>query len=261
MRENDGLDLVSIRLVTDTKIGTGIRVTSPADAVQVATDLIQDMDREFLTLINMKTDGTPVNCGIVSVGTLDSSLVNVRELMKTSILSNSAAIILLHNHPGGSLRPSKEDIQITNKIQIACELMDIAFYDHLIVGGTHGNLYSMREQKRIEPANLSYTKDIQGLHFDRLLMVDETDYQEKTVTNIIDNYFLTPDRSGVTYKDRLMEGYEVMQSIVTDLEKASGADSILSCKLREAADKEGILEDPLAVAERNQITRHFGKSR
>lgn len=254
MHKTDGLELVSIRLVTDTKIGTGIRVTSPADAVQVVTDLIQDMDREFLTLINLKRDGTPVNCSIISVGTLDSSLVNVRELMKASVLSNSAAILLLHNHPSGSLKPSKEDIQITNKIQMGCELMDIVFYDHLIVGGIHGSIYSMREQEKIKPTNLSYPEDIRDLQFDSLL-TDEAELMEKTVTNMIEHYFLIPDRRGLTYKDRLQEGYLLMQSVVTDLERASGADSTLSCKLREVAGKEGI------VAERNQTIRHFGKSR
>lgn len=243
METETGLDLVSIRLVTDHRVGSGIRIRVPEDAVRLVSEVIRDMDREYLCLVNLKMDGTPVNCSILSIGTLNSALINVRELMKVSVLSNSAAILLLHNHPGGSLEPSREDIQITNKIQMACELMDIRFYDHLIVGGMTGSLYSMRREERIEPTDLSYARDIRELQFSPLL-IDEAKWKEKTVTNMINNYFLTPDRQGVTYKDRLTEGYELMQSIIEELEQAAGAEPALSRKLKETAGKEGILEEP-----------------
>ena len=252
-----GLDMVSVRLVTDHRVGAGIRIRVPEDAVRLVSDVIRDMDREFFCLVNLKMDGTPVNCSIVSIGTLDSALVNVRELMKVSVLSNSAAILLLHNHPGGTLEPSREDIQLTNKIQMACELMDIRLYDHLIVGGMTGTLYSMRRNEKIEPADLSYTGDIRELQFDPLL-TDEADFTEKTVTNMINNYFLTPDRQGVTYKDRLAEGYELMQSIVEELEQAAGAEPALSRKPKETAGKEGILEEPPAGTGRNPAARQMG---
>ncbi len=257
MEAETGLDLVSVRLVTDHRIGSGIRIQVPEDAVRLVTELIRDMDREFLCLINLKMDGTPVNCSILSIGTLNSALVNVRELMKVSVLSNSAAILLLHNHPGGSLKPSREDIQVTNKIQMACELMDIQLYDHLIVGGMAGTLYSMRRDETIEPADLSYTRDIRELKFAPLL-TDEAERKEKTVTNMINNYFLTPDRQGVTYKDRLTEGYELMHSIVEELEQAAGAEPALSRKLQETAGKEGILEEAPAGTGRNPAARQTG---
>lgn len=257
MEAETGLDLVSIRLVADHRVGTGIQVRVPEDAVRLVTDVIRDMDREFLCLVNLKMDGTPVNCSILSIGTMDSALINVRELMKVSVLSNSAAILLLHNHPGGSLEPSREDIQITNKIQMACELMDIRLYDHLIVGGMTGTLYSTRRDERIEPADLSYAEDIRELQFDPLL-TDEAELKEKTVTNMINNYFLTPDRQGVTYKDRLTEGYELMQSIIKELEQAAGAEPALSQKLKETAGKEGILEELPAGNGRYPATRQMG---
>lgn len=75
---------------------------------------------------------------------------------------------------------------------------------------------------------------------------------------MINNYFLTPDRQGVTYKDRLAEGYELMQSIVEELEQAAGAEPALSRKLKETAGKEGILEEPPAGTGRNPAARQMG---
>lgn len=73
MNEELGLDMVSIRLVTDNKIGTDKRIKHPQDAVLVVSDLIKDMDREFVCMINLKSNGVPANCNIVSIGSLNES--------------------------------------------------------------------------------------------------------------------------------------------------------------------------------------------
>lgn len=111
------LEVVSIRLVKETPILSEHKMEAPEDAVAVVGDLLCELDREVLCVINLKTDGTPMNCNFVSVGAINSSIACPRELFKSSILSNAASMILVHNHPSGSnLYPSKEDIQITDRI-------------------------------------------------------------------------------------------------------------------------------------------------
>ena len=71
---------------------------------------------------------------MVSIGCLNSSLIHPREIFKTAILSNSAGIILFHNHPSGDPEPSQEDINISTRIKEAGKIMGIELLDHIIIG-------------------------------------------------------------------------------------------------------------------------------
>lgn len=57
-----------------------------------------EMDREVLCVINLKTDGTPINCNIVSIGAIDETVAHPREIFKSSILCNASRMMLVHNH-------------------------------------------------------------------------------------------------------------------------------------------------------------------
>ncbi|MBZ0188604.1 MAG: hypothetical protein K8F91_20330 [Candidatus Obscuribacterales bacterium] len=80
---------------------------------------------------------------IVSHGTISASLVHPREVFKAALLSNSHALIVAHNHPGGSITPSREDLETTETLIKAGELMGVPLLDHVIV--TAGDLCSLRE--------------------------------------------------------------------------------------------------------------------
>ncbi len=67
-------------------------------------------------------------------GTLHTTYVHPREILKQSLNYNAAALILAHNHPSGDPKPSKADIEVTQRIKRALELLDIPILDHLIVG-------------------------------------------------------------------------------------------------------------------------------
>ncbi len=83
----------------------------------------------------------------VSRGTIDSSLVNQRELFKRVLLNNAAKIFITHNHPSGSTAPSNADYLITNKIKKAGELLDIEVLDHIIIGSEE--YYSFKEHDKL----------------------------------------------------------------------------------------------------------------
>ena len=71
---------------------------------------------------------------LVSVGSLNQSIVHPREVFKTALLSNAAAVLLIHQHPTGDPSPSGEDIAITKRLKEAGELLGLKVLDHIIVG-------------------------------------------------------------------------------------------------------------------------------
>ena len=76
-------------------------------------------------------------------GTLNHASVYPREVVKTALLHNAAAIIIAHNHPSGSCEPSRADIDLTENLQQALRLVDIKVLDHFIVANPH--VYSFAE--------------------------------------------------------------------------------------------------------------------
>ena len=95
--------------------------------------------------MNLKTNGQIINLNICSMGTLNASLVSPREVFKSSILSNAASFIAVHNHPSGSTTPSYEDIETTKRLKACGDLLDIRMLDHIIVAAESGDTFSFRE--------------------------------------------------------------------------------------------------------------------
>lgn len=101
------LDVVSIRLVRNAPLFSDRKITGPKDAVSLVGEMLCEMDREVVCVINLKSDGTPINCNFASMGAINQAVAEPRELFKSAILSNAAKMILVHNHPSGRLEPSK----------------------------------------------------------------------------------------------------------------------------------------------------------
>ena len=83
----------------------------------------------------------------ISHGGISETAVDVRIILKEALLNNATMIVLCHNHPSGSLRPSKDDDRLTERVKMACETMRISFLDHIIV--TDGAYYSYRDEGRL----------------------------------------------------------------------------------------------------------------
>lgn len=126
---------VAVRLVSQPSFLSDEKIETPQAAVRVLAKEFADYDREVLSVVNLNVKGKPINASIVSMGILDGSLAHPREILKTSILSNAAQILLLHNHPSNELTPSRYDIAITDRMQKACELIGIPLADHIIMAG------------------------------------------------------------------------------------------------------------------------------
>ncbi len=140
------LDMASIRLVKDAPLMSKIPIRTPEDAVKSLGDYLSQMDREVICVINLKSDGVPINCSVCSMGAIDQAIAHPREIMKTAILSNAANIVLMHNHPSSNLNPSKEDTMLTDRMVTVCEILGIPLVDHIIVGGDNSKYFSFREK-------------------------------------------------------------------------------------------------------------------
>ena len=119
-------------------------IRSPESAVRIVSEHFRDMDREYVCMVSLAADGSPVNYNIVSIGNVNSACVAVGNIFKVALLSNAASVILLHNHTGGGLKPSKEDMQMTWRIRDAGNLLGIPLVEHIIMI-PRGDYYSMKE--------------------------------------------------------------------------------------------------------------------
>jgi DNA repair protein RadC len=153
-KENE-IKVVNIRLVREPSFYGDEPVSSPDDALHVVANELKNYDREVFAVLNLKTNGKPINLNICSVGTLDASLVSPREVFKSCILSNAAAFIAVHNHPSGTAAPSKEDMEITERLADCARLMDIRMLDHIIIAGETGELFSFKSEGLLPKAKVA----------------------------------------------------------------------------------------------------------
>lgn len=157
------LEKVAIRMVQEPPLISKEPVDNPIAAVRVLADMLRDYDREVMCVVNLRSDLRPINMNIVSIGILNSSLAHPREILKSSILSNAAAILLIHNHPSGSLVPSNEDISITNRMQEVGSLIGISVVDHIIIGNGE-DCYSFRNKDILNLKAPVFSADINKIN-------------------------------------------------------------------------------------------------
>lgn len=122
------------------------RVDSPqlAKALFEKLDFFMNSDREMFLVASLNTKNEPTQIEVISVGSLNASIVHPREVFKSAIVSNAASIICAHNHPSGDLTPSKEDIDVTKRLVEAGKLLGINVLDHIIMND-EGEYKSIRE--------------------------------------------------------------------------------------------------------------------
>jgi DNA repair protein RadC len=125
-----------LKIVRERRAGYGslTRVRSSADVYAAFKERFEQADREEFLVLLLDAKNALLGFNLVSVGTLTSSLVHPRECFKPAILSNAAALILLHNHPSGDPAPSAEDLTITRRLRDVGAIFDIKVLDHIIVG-------------------------------------------------------------------------------------------------------------------------------
>lgn len=129
------VNIVSLKMIKESSIlYSGRKITTPSDAVEIAKVFLDGADREQLIMCTLDTKNQPTSISVVSIGSLNSSIVHPREVFKTAIMANASAIIIFHNHPSGDNSPSNEDITTTKRLVDCAEMIGIKLLDHIIIG-------------------------------------------------------------------------------------------------------------------------------
>jgi DNA repair protein RadC len=103
--------------------------------------------RETFKVLYLNQNCQILGCFTISEGGITNTLADVRMILQGALLTNAVAMILAHNHPSGSIRPSRQDDALTRKIVEAANLMDIKVNDHIIL--TNEEFYSYCDEGRI----------------------------------------------------------------------------------------------------------------
>jgi len=111
-----------------------IKIKTSKDIVDYFIPQLRDLKKEVFKAVLLNGKNKIIKDVTISEGTLTQSLVSPRELIKEAVTESATALVLIHNHPSGEPEPSPDDIEITNRLISACELVGIKILDHIIIG-------------------------------------------------------------------------------------------------------------------------------
>lgn len=122
-------------------------IATPRDAALILVPQFGSARVEQFGVMLLDTKHRVIKTRLLSVGTLDASVVHPREVFREAAAGDAAALILFHNHPSGDATPSQNDVDLTRRLVAAGDVMGIEVVDHLILADTR--YYSFREAKAI----------------------------------------------------------------------------------------------------------------
>jgi DNA repair protein RadC len=138
---------ISRRLENKENLNKNKVINSPKDIFSLLKEKVINFHKEYFMIVSLDNRNKVINVDTVSVGTLNSSLIHPRETFETAIKNHAAAIIICHNHPSGELKPSEDDLVVTQNLVKAGKLLGIEISDHLII--TKDGYFSFKEKKII----------------------------------------------------------------------------------------------------------------
>ncbi|MEO8638868.1 MAG: DNA repair protein RadC [Chloroflexota bacterium] len=130
------------RRVASTWPADGWRIRAPADLAERLIPAMGHLESEELRSVLLNTKNTVTGMVTVYAGNLAGSSVRIGEVFREAVRRQSAAMVVVHNHPSGDPSPSAEDLRITRELAEAGRLLDIELLDHLVIG--HGRWVSLR---------------------------------------------------------------------------------------------------------------------
>lgn len=124
-----------------------VQITSSADIYNYFRPKMQDLPHEECHVLLLSQSLRILGSKLLSRGGITGTVVDVRMLLKEALLANAPHIALIHNHPSGSFKPSRDDDHLTEKVKKAAQIMQMTLIDHVIV--TDKGFYSYQDEGRI----------------------------------------------------------------------------------------------------------------
>ena len=122
-------------------------IKSSRDIYAYFLPLMQDLQVEECRMLLMRQNCSVIGSILLSRGGITETAVDVRLIVKHALLADAPVLALCHNHPSGSLKPSRHDDDLTRRTAKACNMMNLHLLDHIIL--TDGAYYSYQDQGRI----------------------------------------------------------------------------------------------------------------
>jgi len=110
-------------------------LSKPKDVANYYMHKIGSKKKEFLYAVFLDTKNKVICDKLISIGTLNSSLIHPREIFKEAVRVSAASLILVHNHPSGDCEASAEDLKVTSVVAKAGEMIGVKLLDHVVVSG------------------------------------------------------------------------------------------------------------------------------
>lgn len=122
-------------------------LTNAADAYAIMHPVMQDLDHEEFWVLLLNNQARLIKKVRLSMGGITQTAVDVRHILRAALIANATSMVVCHNHPSGSLKPSNDDCHLTDCIKQAAQTMNIRLIDHVII--TDGNYYSFADNGQI----------------------------------------------------------------------------------------------------------------
>ena len=122
-----------------------VTVTNSAEAAKIVYGMLSDLEHEQVWCAFMNNACRLISAEMLFKGSLSMAPMGNRDIIAKALSLGASRLILYHNHPSGDPKPSRSDIEMTDKLHKACELMDIELMDHLIIA--KGKYYSFCDEK------------------------------------------------------------------------------------------------------------------
>ncbi len=139
------------RFLKEEKKEDEYRFVSPLDIIDYVYHYLgpeyQDQKKESFYIILVNTRNRPIHRERLSIGTIDTCLVDPQEVVRIALRNNASGVVLVHNHPSGETDPSHEDIQITKRIHQCLESLQIRLLDHIIIGQSREKYASFLDRR------------------------------------------------------------------------------------------------------------------
>ncbi|MDO4491537.1 MAG: DNA repair protein RadC [Lachnospiraceae bacterium] len=110
------------------------RFCRPSDIADYYMERLRQQEQEYVWCLMLDTKNSFLGERMISMGTVNASLVSPREIFFSALSCRAVSIALVHNHPSGDPQPSSEDILLTRRVQQAGELLGIHLLDHVVIG-------------------------------------------------------------------------------------------------------------------------------
>lgn len=111
------------------------QLLGPEQVAAAFRDLVPEAETEHFVVFALNARGVPLSSRVVSVGSLNASIVHPREVFVHAVRERACSLIVAHNHPSGDPTPSEEDVAITRRLIEAGHLLGIEVLDHVVIGG------------------------------------------------------------------------------------------------------------------------------